>query len=65
MTVCAVFQLLVVKVRVLGDKLFSVLSKPVKLTVTLAVGAVVSFKVKLAVVPVSLVVSVLPVKIKS
>ncbi len=49
----------------LGDKLFSVLSKPVKLTVTLAVGAVVSFKVKLAVVPVSLVVSVLPVKIKS
>ena len=53
-----------VKVKLLADKLPSVLSSPVKVTVTSLLGALVNTAVKVAVVPVSDVVNGLPVSVK-
>ena len=53
-----------VKVKLLADKLPSVLSSPVKVTVTSLLGALVNTAVKVAVVPASDVVNGLPVSVK-
>ena len=56
-TVCAVFQLAVVKVRLAGETVPSVVSLELSAIVTSAVGCVLSTTVKVAVPPASVVVS--------
>ncbi len=63
-TVCAVFQLAAVKVRVVALRLPSVASRPVRVTVTSAVGWELSLTVKLSVLPLSLVVSVALLRVR-